>query len=155
MTADSAERIEVAARPAEDGVRILSREELPIRTEDDVVLVRRRVRELAQRRGFDGFAQAAITTAISEIARNALVHGGGGSVLVEEVERLGRFGLRVSTSDRGPGIAELERALAGGFSRTGTLGLGLSGSKRLVDEFQVETAPGEGTRVVLTKWIRR
>lgn len=154
MTADSAGRIEARRAADEGGPRVLSREELPIRSEDDVVLVRRRVKELAQRRGFDGFAQAAITTATSEIARNALVHGGGGTATIEELDRSGRAGVRVTCRDAGPGIEELERALTGGFSRTGTLGLGLSGSKRLVDEIQIETRPGEGTRVVLTKWVR-
>jgi len=142
------------AELARSDVRLVSREEHPIRVEDDVVIVRRRARELAQRRGLDGFAQAAITTATSEIARNALVHGGGGSATVEEVERNGLAGIRVVCRDTGPGIVELERALKGGFSATGTLGLGLSGAKRLVDDFQVETAAGKGTTVVLVKWAR-
>lgn len=135
-------------------VRVLSRETLPIRCEDDVVLVRRRARELGQRRGFDGFAQAAITTATSEISRNALVHGGGGSADLEEVERGARRGVRVTCRDAGPGIVDLTRALQGGFSQTGTLGLGLSGARRLVDDLDIQTAPGKGTTVVFTKWAR-
>lgn len=140
--------------PSEGEVRVLSRETLAIRCEDDVVLVRRRARELGQRRGFDGFAQAAITTATSEITRNTLVHGGGGSADLEEVERGARRGVRVTCRDAGPGIADLARALQGGFSSTGTLGLGLSGARRLVDELDVQTAPGKGTTVVFTKWSR-
>lgn len=146
-----AERTAVAA-PASG--RPLSSETLPIASEDDVVLARRRVRELAQRRGFDAFAQAAITTATSEIARNVLVHGGGGSATLEELEGGGRAGVRVTCKDRGPGIIDLERALRGGFSAVGTLGLGLSGAKRLVDGFDVQTAAGAGTTVVMTKWAR-
>lgn len=135
--------------------KVLTREALPVRSEDDVVLVRRRARELAQRRGFDGFAQAAITTATSEIVRNALVHGGGGEATLEELDRGGRAGVRLTCRDEGPGVLDLERALRGGFSVTGTLGLGLSGARRLVDEFEVRSAPGAGTTVVLTKWARR
>ncbi len=140
--------------PAADGTRVLSRETLPVRCEDDVVVVRRRARELGQRRGFDGFAQAAITTATSEISRNTLVHGGGGTAELEELERAGRKGIRVTCQDAGPGIADVERALQGGFSTAGTLGLGLSGARRLVDELDVRTAPGQGTTVVITKWTR-
>lgn len=146
-------------------LRVLSRETLPVRCEDDVVIVRRRARELGQRQGFDPFAQAAITTATSEISRNTLVHGGGGSADLEEVERGGRRGVRVTCRDTGPGIVDLARALKGGFSAIGTLGLGLSGARRLVDELDVRTTPSEGTVdvqtrssegtvVVFTKWAR-
>lgn len=138
---------------ADGDVRVLSRETLPVRCEDDVVIVRRRTRELGQRRGFDGFAQAAITTATSEISRNTLVHGGGGSADLEEVERAGRRGVRVVCRDSGPGIVDLARALQGGFSIIGTLGLGLSGARRLVDELDVQTG-AQGTTVVFTKWAR-
>jgi len=135
-------------------VRVLARHEMPIATEDDVVVVRKRVRALAQARGFDGFAAAAITTATSELVRNALTHGGGGSACIEEVTDGSRAGLIVSVRDDGPGIAELDRALAGGFSTAKSLGLGLSGSKKLVDAFEIDTAPGRGTRVKLLKWTR-
>ncbi len=139
--------------PAVDAA-VLSRDVMPLAGEDHVVLARRRARELAQRRGFDAFAQAAVTTATSEIARNALVHGGGGTAVIEVVERGGRAGVRVECRDAGPGIVDLERALKGGFSATGTLGLGLSGARRLVDEFHVASAPGEGTVVAFVKWAR-
>src|SRR5262249_11707951 len=105
-------------------------------------------------RGFDAFASAAITTATSEIARNAFVHGKGGKATIEEVNDGIRVGLRVTFEDEGPGIADIDRALAGGFSTARSLGLGLSVSRRLVDEFTIESNPGRGRRVVLVKWTR-
>jgi serine/threonine-protein kinase RsbT len=140
--------------PRPDGPRVREREEVKVAREEDVVVARRQAREMARRCGFDAFAQAAITTATSEIARNALVHGGGGVATIEALERGSRSGVRVTCKDAGPGIVELDRALAGGFSATGTLGLGLSGARRLSDEFLVETAAGQGTLVVLVKWAR-
>jgi serine/threonine-protein kinase RsbT len=136
------------------GVEVLRRHEMPIRDEDDVVLVRRKVKQLAQARGFDAFAAAAITTATSEITRNAWVHGGGGRAIIEEVTDGDRMGLRLELRDEGSGIADLDRALAGGYSTARSMGLGLSGSKRLVDAFEVETAPGRGTIVRMVKWTR-
>jgi serine/threonine-protein kinase RsbT len=122
--------------------------------EDDVATVRNRVRELAQRRGLDSFATAAITTAASELARNVLTHAGHGAVVIEEVENLSRRGLRLTFTDTGPGIPDLPRALAGGFSTAKSLGLGLSGSKRLVDEFHIDSTVGRGTTVSVLKWAR-
>lgn len=133
---------------------VLRRHEMPIRDEDDVVLVRRKVKQLAQAHGFDAFAAAAITTATSEITRNAWVHGGGGRAIIEEVSDGDRMGLRLELQDEGPGIADLDRALAGGYSTARSMGLGLSGSKRLVDELRVETAVGRGTIVRMVKWTR-
>jgi serine/threonine-protein kinase RsbT len=127
---------------------------MTITSEDDIALVRRKVQTLAQARGFNTFASAAVTTATSEIARNVFVHAKGGVVAIDEITDGFRVGLRVDFRDRGPGIADLERALAGGFSTARSLGLGLSGSKRLVDEFTIESTPGEGTHVVLVKWTR-
>ncbi len=133
---------------------VLGSEELPIRTEADVQLVRRRARELAVEVGFDAFASAAVTTATSELSRNALVHGGGGIAVLERVQDEARVGLRLRFVDRGAGIADLDRALRGGFSTGRSLGLGLSGSRRLVDEFHIQTAPGDGTTVEVVKWSR-
>lgn len=127
--------------------------ELPIATEADLVTVRKRVRELAQHNGLDSFATVAITTAASELARNVLVHGKGGRASIEELHQT-RKGLRIVFSDQGPGIADVARVLLGGVSTTKTLGLGLSGSKRLVDEFQIDSAVGRGTVVTVTKWAR-
>jgi serine/threonine-protein kinase RsbT len=137
-----------------DAVDLLHRYEMPITSEDDVVLVRRRVKQLAQARGFDAFAAAAITTATSEITRNVWVHAGKGRAIIEEITDGMRSGIRIEFHDEGPGIADLARALAGGFSTAKSLGLGLSGSKRLVDEFEVDTRPGRGTTVRMVKWTR-
>jgi serine/threonine-protein kinase RsbT len=131
----------------------LSRVELEVVSEDDVVLIRRQVRTLAERRAFDSFATAAITTATSELARNIWVHAKSGIVVVEEVtDERGRIGLRLEFRDTGPGIADVDRVLAGGYSTAKSLGLGLSGSRRLVDEFALETALGKGTVVKILKW---
>ena len=127
---------------------------LRLETEDDVVLVRRRVRELAERARFDTFAIAAITTATSELARNVIVHGLGGTARVEEISDGVRAGIRISFEDRGPGIPDIQRVMAGGYSTARSMGLGLSGSKRLVDAFELESKVGEGTRVTVTKWKR-
>jgi serine/threonine-protein kinase RsbT len=134
--------------------RTLTTEQLPIVREDDIVVVRRRARTLAQERGFDAFAVAAITTAASELARNAWTHGKGGHATIEVVADGERAGLRMRFEDEGPGIANLDRALAGGYSTAKSLGLGLSGSRRLVDEFDIQTKPGDGTVVTVTKWAR-
>jgi serine/threonine-protein kinase RsbT len=133
---------------------ILSSIKLKIDAEDDVVVVRRRVRALAMERGFDSFSSAALTTATSELTRNVWVHARGGFAIIEEVAEGERLGLRVRFEDRGPGIPNIERVLAGGYSTAKSLGLGLSGSRRLVDEFSIESTVGEGTVVTFTKWKR-
>jgi serine/threonine-protein kinase RsbT len=133
---------------------VLQRWEMPIRNEDDVILVRRKARTLAQERGFDAFATAALTTAASELARNVLVHGSGGHAIVEHLADGPRSGVRVTFVDKGKGIADIDRVLAGGYSTARSLGLGLSGTKRLVEEFDLESTPGAGTRVTICKWTR-
>ena len=117
-----------------------------------MVTVRRKVKVIAQERRFDTFATAAITTATSELTRNVLMHGGGGIAIVEEVSDGMRVGIRVRFQDEGPGIEDVERVLKGGYSTARSMGLGLSGSKRLVDEFAIESAPGKGTTVTIVKW---
>jgi serine/threonine-protein kinase RsbT len=134
--------------------QVLSRLEMKIDCEDDVVLVRRKVRELAQARGFDAFAAAALTTASSELTRNVWVHARRGTAVIEEISDGRRAGIRLEFRDEGPGIADVERVLQGGFSTARSLGLGLSGSRRLVDDFQLETTVGTGTRVTVIKWTR-
>ena len=126
---------------------------MPIRSEDDIVLVRRRVRAIAGDQKLDSFATAAVTTATSELTRNAWVHGGGGDAVIEQVRgEDGRVGMRVAFRDRGPGIADVERVLRGGYSTARSMGLGLSGSRRLVDELAVESEVGLGTTVTFVKW---
>jgi serine/threonine-protein kinase RsbT len=129
-----------------------SRREMPIETEDDVILVRRAVRDIAQARGFDVFACAALTTAASELTRNIWVHAGKGRAIIEEVVSGERQGVRVTFRDNGPGIADIDRVMAGGFSTARSMGLGLSGSRRLVDEFDLRSTVGHGTTVEIVKW---
>ncbi|MEN3537471.1 anti-sigma regulatory factor [Microbispora sp. ZYX-F-249] len=128
--------------------------ELPITTNGDVVLIRQQVRSLAAEIGLSLVDQTKVVTAASELARNALVHAGGGRVLIEVLRGGRRAGLRLVFSDEGPGIPDVDQALTEGWSTAGGLGLGLSGSRRLVDEFDLVSAPGEGTRVTVTKWAR-
>lgn len=135
-------------------VRVLSHVELPVVTEGDVVTVRRRAQAIAHDRGLGTFAVAALTTAASELARNVITHGGGGTCTVEALSSDGKHGVRMVFRDRGPGIADVPRVLAGGYSTAKSLGLGLSGSKRLVDEFAIESALGQGTVVTVIKWSR-
>jgi len=133
---------------------VLSHTEMKIAREEDIFLVRRKARDLAKERGFDTFAIAALTTACSELARNAFVHGGGGEAVIEELDDGERVGIRVVFRDQGPGIADIERALAGGYSTARSLGLGLSGTRRLVDEFSLDSSPERGTRITIVKWTR-
>jgi serine/threonine-protein kinase RsbT len=125
---------------------------MPIECEDDVILVRRAVRALAESNRFDTFASAALTTAVSELTRNVWVHARRGTAVVEEIDDTDRVGVKVTFRDQGPGIADIPRVMAGGFSTARSMGLGLSGSRRLVDEFQLESAVGHGTTVEIVKW---
>jgi serine/threonine-protein kinase RsbT len=130
-------------------------DELPIRTGDDVVRVRQQVRVVAAKSGLSLVDQTKVVTAASELARNALVHGGGGLARVDVVtSALGRNGIRVDFTDEGPGIADVDLALTDGWSSGDGLGLGLSGARRLVDEFELTSKPGGGTSVVVVKWSR-
>ena len=130
-----------------------SRREMRIETEDDVILVRRAVREIAQARGFDTFACAALTTAASELTRNVWVHAGKGAAVIEEITKNGeREGVRITFRDEGPGIADIDRVMAGGYSTARSMGLGLSGSRRLVDQFELQSTAGRGTTVEIVKW---
>ncbi|GIH98579.1 anti-sigma regulatory factor [Planobispora takensis] len=127
---------------------------LPINSNGDVVLVRQQVRAVAIQAGLSLVDQTKVVTAASELARNALVYAGGGQVKIEVVRNGVRSGLRLTFSDDGPGIPDIEQALTDGWTTGGGLGLGLSGSRRLVDEFDLQSAPGEGTLVTVTKWSR-
>jgi serine/threonine-protein kinase RsbT len=130
-------------------------DELPIASGDDVVRVRQRVRVVAADSGLSLVDQTKLVTAASELARNALVYGGGGTARVEVVtSAAGRTGVRIGFSDDGPGIADVDLALTDGWTTGGGLGLGLSGARRLVDEFELNSKPGRGTSVVVIKWSR-
>ena len=125
--------------------------EIRIDKESEIIAIRQLVRELTKAHKFDQFATAALTTAASELSRNVWVHARSGLARIT-VLRDNRIGLELSFVDRGPGIADINRALAGGYSTANSLGLGLSGTKRLVDQFHIETEAGRGTTVVIRKW---
>jgi serine/threonine-protein kinase RsbT len=127
-------------------------ETVDIRSSDDVVRVRQVARTLALGAGLSLVDQTKIITAASELARNTLDYGGGGSVLAELVELSGRRGLRLTFEDRGPGIADIDAALTDGYTTGKGMGLGLGGAKRLSNEFSIHSKPGEGTKVVIARW---
>ena len=131
---------------------VLRHEMRPVRSAEDVVGVRRVVREWALAVGFSLVDQTKIVTAASELARNVIVYGGGGSLRLEALNDDARRGLRLVFEDQGPGIADVERALKDGFSTGGGLGLGLGGARRLSNEFEIDSQPGAGTRVAITRW---
>lgn len=124
----------------------------PVVTDEDVVHLRRIVRERAIALGFSLIEQTKTVTAASELARNVLRYGGGGEMRLTVRQNGLRRGLQLAFVDNGPGIADVQQALQDGFTSGGGLGLGLGGSKRLVDDFHIETAPGKGTTVTIVKW---
>jgi serine/threonine-protein kinase RsbT len=125
---------------------------LPLQSSEHVVLVRQAVRQRAVELGFSLVDQTKIITAASELGRNTITHGGGGQAMVEVINDGMRRGLRLTFEDKGPGIADIATAMRDGYSTGSGLGLGLSGSKRLANEFSITSAPGQGTRVVITRW---
>jgi serine/threonine-protein kinase RsbT len=127
-------------------------ETLPLTSSDHIVIARQTVRRRAVEIGFSLVDQTKIVTAASELARNTIQHGGGGHVTVEVVTDGIRKGLRLAFEDRGPGIADIQLAMKDGYSSAGGLGLGLSGAKRLSNDFAIDTTPGLGTRVTITRW---
>ena len=127
-------------------------EALPIVSDDDIVRVRQRVRDWALQLGFGLVDQTKLVTAASELARNTLVYGQGGTLLVESLLNESKRGLRLTFEDHGPGIADVDQALKDGFTTGNGLGLGLSGARRLSQDFQITSKPGEGTRVVIGRW---
>jgi serine/threonine-protein kinase RsbT len=130
---------------------VTATENVPVKAEPDVVGVRRRVREMSAQLGFSLVDQTKIVTAASEIARNTIIYGGGGTMLMEAVNGP-RLGLRLTFEDHGPGIPDVEMALRDGFTTGSGLGLGLGGAKRLVSDFEIQSHAGEGTRVTITRW---
>jgi serine/threonine-protein kinase RsbT len=123
-----------------------------IQSSADIVMVRQEVRRRTIDLGFSLVDQTKIVTAASELARNTLQHGGGGTVEMAALTNGSRRGLRLTFEDRGPGIADLEQAMRDGFSSGGGLGLGLSGARRLSNEFEIHSRPGEGTKVMIARW---
>src|ERR1700739_553826 len=154
----SAHRHPVRHRPVRHGpmeamgcMAVVSAENVPVQSEPDVVAVRRRVRELSAKLGFSLVDQTKVVTAASELARNTIIYGGGGEMLAETLNGP-RVGLRLTFEDKGPGIPDIDMALRDGFTTGSGLGLGLGGAKRLVNEFDIVSRPGEGTRITITRW---
>ena len=129
-------------------------ESVDISTDQDVVRVRQAMRALAVKAALSLVDQTKVITAASELARNTLIYGGGGQATMMLVRNAQRSGVRVTFSDEGPGISDTELAFTDGYTTGGGLGLGLSGARRLVDEFDLDTQPGAGTRITITKWGR-
>jgi serine/threonine-protein kinase RsbT len=129
--------------------------ELPIASDTDIILARQEGRALAARAGVTATDLTLVATAISEIARNIVTHAGDGQIAMSIVEEPGRRGVMIIASDEGPGIVDLDQALEDGFSTGAGLGLGLPGARRIMDDFTIESAPGQGTTVVMRKWVRR
>jgi serine/threonine-protein kinase RsbT len=131
---------------------VANRAVLPIRSQEDIVRVRKATRENAIAQGFSLVDQTKLVTAASEIARNTLDYGNGGEVEITRVLDGPRKGVRLTFSDQGPGIEDLDKALTDGYSTGGGLGLGLSGARRLSSEFTIDSAPGKGTRIMIARW---
>lgn len=133
-------------------MNVLKREVLPLKSSNDVVIARQRVRQWAVELKFSLVDQTKLVTAASELARNAFDHGRGGTMSMEALTNGTRSGLRLVFEDQGPGIADIEQALKDGFTTGSGMGLGLGGSKRLVNEFSIESEVGKGTRVTAVRW---
>jgi serine/threonine-protein kinase RsbT len=131
---------------------VLRHELMDVRSETDIVIVRQIVRKWAVDQGLGLVDQTKIVTAASELARNTVSYGGGGTLCLEAVQDGTRKGLKLTFEDRGPGIADISLALKDGYSSGAGMGLGLGGSRRLVNDFDIWSQPGEGTRVTVTRW---
>lgn len=131
---------------------IVKTDVLPLRSEHDIVLARQAVRKMTQELAFSLVDQTKMVTAASELARNTVTYGGGGTLRWEMLLEGARKGLRLTFQDEGPGIPDLSLAMTDGWTSGGGLGMGLSGAKRLVNEFHIESEPGQGTTVAITRW---
>ena len=131
---------------------VLRREQHPLKSSNDVVIARQKVRHWAVELRFSLVDQTKLVTAASELARNALDHGKGGDMTIEVLNEGAKSGLRLIFEDQGPGIADIEQALKDGYTSGSGMGLGLGGSKRLVNEFSIESQVGKGTRVTVVRW---
>jgi serine/threonine-protein kinase RsbT len=134
---------------------VLQEVRVPVRNETDVVISRQYSRAMAAASGFSVVDQVAIATAVSELARNMFDYAKFGEITLRLLDQDGRLGIVVIAHDEGPGIADVKRVLEGGYSTSGGLGLGISGTKRLMDEFEIESEVGKGTTVTAKKWKRR
>jgi serine/threonine-protein kinase RsbT len=133
-------------------MQVLKSEVVPVKNEADIVQARQIARKWATEQAFPLVDQTKIVTAASELARNTVVYGKGGTMRLEALTDGIRKGLRLTFEDKGPGIEDLGKALTDGYSTGGGLGLGLSGAKRLSNDFHIESKPGEGTRVMIARW---
>ena len=133
-------------------MRVLNREVMPLKSSSDVVIARQRVRQWAVDLTFSLVDQTKLVTAASELARNALDHGRGGAMTMESLSNGTKSGLRLVFEDQGPGIPDIEMALKDGFTTGAGMGLGLGGSRRLVNEFSIESEVGQGTRISVIRW---
>jgi serine/threonine-protein kinase RsbT len=131
---------------------VIRHDQVNLAESPDVTRVRQVTRAWATELGFSLVDQTKIVTAASELARNAIMHGGGGHALIEIIQDGGRRGLRLTFEDHGPGIPDVQQALRDGYSTGSGLGLGLGGARRLSNEFDIHSSPGEGTRVCITRW---
>jgi serine/threonine-protein kinase RsbT len=131
---------------------VIKTERREVRSSEDVVGVRQAVREAAVAAGFSLVDQTKLVTAASELARNMVIYGGGGTFDVATLNNGARHGVRLVFEDQGPGIIDVQQALRDGFTTGGGLGLGLGGARRLVNEFEIDSRPGEGTRVTVARW---
>jgi len=131
---------------------LAKREVMPLKNSSDIVLARQKVRQWAIDLHFSLVDQTKLVTAASELARNALDHGKGGEMAIETLNSGARAGLRLTFEDHGPGIPDIEKAMRDGYTTGSGMGLGLGGSKRLVNEFNIETEVGKGTRITVTRW---
>ncbi|MCM3121866.1 MULTISPECIES: anti-sigma regulatory factor [Bacillaceae] len=125
-----------------------------INNEFDIVLARQKGREVSKELQFGGVDQARITTAISELARNIYLYAGSGQITIQVLNENGRKGIQITAADNGPGINDIRMVLQDGFSTSGGLGAGLPGVKRLMDSFDIDSMPGSGTKITITKWAR-
>lgn len=131
---------------------VLSSGEQPVQTEPEIVMARQAVRKLTQELRFSLVDQTKMVTAASELARNTVIYGGGGRMVWEVLRDGDRAGLRLTFSDEGPGIPDMKLALTDGWTSGSGMGMGLTGSRRLVNEFDIQSEPGKGTRVTITRW---
>ena len=131
---------------------VLLSDQRTVQSAEDVVGIRQAVRQRAVELGFNLVDQTKIVTAASELARNTVQYGGGGRVTIEAVEDFGRRGIRLTFEDNGPGIPDVALAMKDGYTTGGGLGLGLSGARRLSNDFSIASTPGKGTRVTITRW---